>query len=401
MNKLIEQLNEITGYKVKEEIIFKLAHIILSKDTTPKSKELEKVTMTMGELFEFQDVLDVGEKDVSGLYIETPSGLSEIKTLIKKPKEEIVTVRTSSTESKVASKHIFPMINGEEVFAEDVTEVIVGQTVEKVLSKEYSEPEFLYDISIPYPHLYYTENKVLHHNSALLMSSACSVYMAKKNVLFISLEMTDMEIGRRIDANLLNYSANDLGEIDRREFEKRLTEISKLAGNLVIKDYSAGTFSVLTLKSLMGELKAHDGFVPDLICIDYIGLMGSTRTTLSSAGGYGFYKSIAEELHGFSKKEDIAILTAAQLNRCVGAGTIINGKRIEDIKTGENIQGSDGEVTVITKKSSGKLNGYKIITKSGKEIIVSRNHRFPTKDGLISIETGLSTGMKICTLSSV
>ena len=36
---------------------------------------------------------------------------------------------------------------------------------------------------------------------------------------------------------------------------------------------------------------------------------------MAVAGGYSFYKSIAEELHGFSKKEDVAILTAAQLNR--------------------------------------------------------------------------------------
>jgi replicative DNA helicase len=151
--------------------------------------------------------------------------------------------------------------------------------------------------------------------SALLMSAASTAYLGKKNVLFISLEMTDMEISRRIDANLLNHPANDLGSLNRKEFMTRLEEISKLAGNLVIKDYSAGTFSVLMLKSLMNELKAKDGFSPDIICIDYIGLMNSTRTTISQSGGYAFYKSIAEELHGFSKQEDVIIFTAAQLNR--------------------------------------------------------------------------------------
>lgn len=151
--------------------------------------------------------------------------------------------------------------------------------------------------------------------SALLMSAASTAYLDKKNVLFISLEMTDMEIGRRIDANLLNYPANDLGKMDRKEFERKLTEVSSLAGNLVIKDFPAGTFNTLTLKSLMGELKSHDGFVPDMICIDYIGLMSSTRVTMAQAGGYAYYKSIAEELHGFSKKEDVIIFTAAQLNR--------------------------------------------------------------------------------------
>ena len=43
--------------------------------------------------------------------------------------------------------------------------------------------------------------------------------------------------------------------------------------------------------------------------------MSSTRVNLGTAGGYTFYKSIAEELHGFSKKEDLIVVTAAQLNR--------------------------------------------------------------------------------------
>ncbi len=151
--------------------------------------------------------------------------------------------------------------------------------------------------------------------SAILMSAASSAYLSGKNVLFISLEMTDMEIARRIDANLLNHPANDLGKLDRKEFESRMKSISEIAGNLVIKDFPSGTFSTLTLKALLNELKSKDGFTPDLICIDYIGLMASTRVSLGTAGGYAYYKSIAEELHGFSKKEDIIALTAAQLNR--------------------------------------------------------------------------------------
>jgi len=151
--------------------------------------------------------------------------------------------------------------------------------------------------------------------SALLMSAASTAYINKEDVLFISLEMTDMEIGRRIDANLLNHPANDLGKLSHAEFTRKLSEISELSGRLVIKDYPAGTFNTLTLKALLGELKSKDGFVPKLICIDYIGLMSSTRVSLGTAGGYMFYKSIAEELHGFSKKEDVIIFTAAQLNR--------------------------------------------------------------------------------------
>jgi len=152
--------------------------------------------------------------------------------------------------------------------------------------------------------------------SALLVASAAEQYLQKEDVLFVSLEMPENEIARRIDANLLNVQANDLGKMRRDEYTSRLSKIDKDAGRIVVKDYSAGTFSVLTLKSLLSELNSKDGFDPSVIIIDYIGLMASSRVSLAQSGGsYAYFKAIAEELHGFAKKFDKALFTAAQLNR--------------------------------------------------------------------------------------
>lgn len=153
--------------------------------------------------------------------------------------------------------------------------------------------------------------------SALLVAGAAQQYLRGEDVLVISLEMTEFEIGRRIDANLLNVDANELGKLGKEEYLSRLDKIADdCGGRLVVKDLPAGTFSVLKLKSLLSELKAEDGFDPSVIVIDYIGLMASSRVSMAQAGGsYAYYKAIAEELHGFSKKEDKAIFTAAQLNR--------------------------------------------------------------------------------------
>ena len=152
--------------------------------------------------------------------------------------------------------------------------------------------------------------------SALLVAAAAEQYLQKEDVLVVSLEMPEKEIARRIDANLLNVQANDLGKMKYDEYQSRLNEIDKNAGRIVIKDYSAGTFSVLSLKALLSELKSTDGFDPSVIIIDYIGLMASSRVSMSQAGGsYAYFKAIAEELHGFGKKYDKAMFTAAQLNR--------------------------------------------------------------------------------------
>ena len=151
--------------------------------------------------------------------------------------------------------------------------------------------------------------------SALLVADAANMLIIKQNVLFVTLEMPEFEIAKRIDANLLNVPANDMGKMGAQTFKNRLDEIHEHTGELRIKEYSAGTFNTIKLKSLMQELET-EGFTPDVICIDYITLMSSSRTTLDKVGGtYSFYKLIAEELHGFSKSEDKILITAAQLNR--------------------------------------------------------------------------------------
>ncbi len=123
--------------------------------------------------------------------------------------------------------------------------------------------------------------------------------------------------------------------------------------------------------------------------------MSSSRTTLAKIGGtYSYYKLIAEELHGFAKTEDKVMITAAQLNRCLAKGTLIGNIKIENINIGDKIKGSSNKVEVLSKIKT-KQKCYKIKLKSGKEIVVSANHRFPTKYGLCSIESGLVKGMEL------
>ena len=151
--------------------------------------------------------------------------------------------------------------------------------------------------------------------SALLVADAANMVMKGQNILFVTLEMSEKEIARRIDANLINVSANELNKLSFESYEAKMAEASKYAGQMKIKEYSSGTFSTIKMKSLVAEMKT-EGFEPDVIVIDYLTLMSSSRTTLAQAGGtYSYYKLIAEELHGFAKTFDIPIVTAAQLNR--------------------------------------------------------------------------------------
>ena len=148
--------------------------------------------------------------------------------------------------------------------------------------------------------------------SKTLMYLAANYISKGYNVIYITLEMPEEEIAKAIDANLLDMPANEIRNLSLEEFKQR---VPKDTGKLRIKEYPSGVFSVIQLKNLLQELNMKEGFDPDVVIIDYLGIMSSSRVSLGKAGSYLFYKSIAEELHGFSKEYDKVVLSAVQLNR--------------------------------------------------------------------------------------
>lgn len=159
--------------------------------------------------------------------------------------------------------------------------------------------------------------------SAALVSVAAHMILKGRNILYITLEMSEKEIAKRFDANILDYETKALKSTSAEEVATAFNNIKHQLGQLYIKEYSAGTFNTLQLKALVEDYKNTKGVLFDAICIDYLTLMSSYRTTLAKSGGtYGFYKSISEELHGFSKvceangnRTGIPIISASQLRR--------------------------------------------------------------------------------------
>ena len=148
-----------------------------------------------------------------------------------------------------------------------------------------------------------------------------SLLLKKENVLFITLEMPEKEIAKRIDANIIGTTINDLSELSNDEILDKWNKIKDNIGELVIKEYGAGTFNTMHLKSLLDELKSKKNFIPDAIVIDYVGLMTSARANKDS-NSYDALGKVAEDLHAIAKEtydsrgnKGIKMITSTQLNR--------------------------------------------------------------------------------------
>jgi replicative DNA helicase len=139
-----------------------------------------------------------------------------------------------------------------------------------------------------------------------------------RNVLYITLEMSEERIAERIDANLLDVRIDQLKELDKSSFDKKINTIAqKTRGRLVIKEYPTASAHVGHFRALLHELKMKKKFVPDIIFIDYLNICTSSRIKglSGSVNTYSLIKSIAEEIRGLAVEFNVPIWSATQVTR--------------------------------------------------------------------------------------
>ena len=231
---------------------------------------------------------------------------------------------------------------------------------------------------------------------------ASSYLLQSKNVLYITLEMAEEEIAKRIDANILNVPINQLEELPKSMFENKVRKLlEKTTGNLVIKQYPTASAHSGHFKALVNELALKKSFKPDVIFIDYLNICASSRFKAgANVNSYSYVKSIAEEVRGMIVELDVPLITATQTTRCLGLDTLViknTGEqiKIKEIKVGDEILSHSGNVLVEKVFPIEVQDVYEIVTKSGKKILCSDKHIFPTIDGEKNIISGLTIGDKL------
>ena len=153
--------------------------------------------------------------------------------------------------------------------------------------------------------------------SLFMCHMASSVLLTGKNVLYITMEMAEEKIAERIDANLLNVNIQDIGELPKQTFEKKVTNLAqKTQGTLIIKEYPTASAHSGHFTALLNELALKKSFRPDIIFIDYLNICASSRYRGgSNVNSYTVIKSIAEELRGLACEANVPIVSATQTTR--------------------------------------------------------------------------------------
>ncbi len=144
-----------------------------------------------------------------------------------------------------------------------------------------------------------------------------------KNVLYITCEMAEERIAERIDANLMNITMDELKDLPKNVYDKKIESVtSGISGKLIIKEYPTATANVNHFRSLLEELKMKKNFTPDIIFIDYLNICAAARfKNAANVNSYMYIKAIAEELRGLAVEQNVPIFSATQTNRSGFANT--------------------------------------------------------------------------------
>jgi len=153
--------------------------------------------------------------------------------------------------------------------------------------------------------------------SLFMCHVASSVLLQGKNVLYITLEMAEEKIAERIDANLLNTNIQDIAELPKSTFTKKIDKLAaKTSGKLIVKEYPTASAHCGHFRALLQELKLKKSFEPDIIFVDYLNICASSRyRSAVNVNSYSYVKAIAEELRGLAVECSLPIVSATQTTR--------------------------------------------------------------------------------------
>ena len=169
---------------------------------------------------------------------------------------------------------------------------------------------------------YYT-NGILSHNSLWMQNFAVKAADLGSNVLYITLEMSERKVMKRLGAMRLKIPINDYDKQskDTEFIKKRIANMGSLkeggdlfqksVGKIFTKFWAAGTATIVDFDNYIQKLQQRRGIKIDLVIVDYITLVASPKGANDSLYTKG--KHLAEGLRALGAKYKCPVITGVQV----------------------------------------------------------------------------------------
>jgi hypothetical protein len=276
---------------------------------------------------------------VNDIQVMTPNGWIDIEGIGKTIEYEEWYIITSGDKDLIcADEHILYRCDNLDFTSKrcDLTEIFckdlkLGDWImtkdgpEEILHLALTgEKSHMYDLQISEGSnkQYYTNN-ILSHNSLWMQNFAVRSANMGHNVLYITLEMSERKVMKRLGSMRLKIPINDYDIIskDINLIKSRIANLSKTSdggifekkvGKIITKFWAAGTVTVNEFDNYIQRLKEKRDIKIDLIVVDYITLMAPIKG-IGADNLYTKGKQLAEGLRALGAKYLCPVITGVQV----------------------------------------------------------------------------------------
>lgn len=167
-----------------------------------------------------------------------------------------------------------------------------------------------------------------------------------KNVIYYTLELSDIYVGKRIDSIISGIAVEELK--NNRKFLEEC--IDKLPGKIIIKEYPPRKASISTIENHLERLEHQNNFIPDAIFIDYLDYVKNRSRRKEKKDDIDDVYIAAK---GLAKERRIPIVSPSQVNRMGAKDDIIEG----DKAAGSYDKTMIGDISIsLSRKRKDKIN---------------------------------------------
>ena len=278
---------------------------------------------------------------VNNLEVETPNGWVNIEGIGKTIQyDEWKIVTSGGKELICADTHLLYICDNMNFNTRkcDLTEIYCKnlELGDFIMTKE--GPEMVMEIGLTgnKSHMYdlqlsegsnkqYYTNGILSHNSLWMQNFAVKSADMGYNVLYITLEMSERKVMKRVGAMRLRIPINDYDTVskDTETIKKKISNLKnnnsgdlfeKKVGKIITKFWAAGTATVNDFDNYVQKLREKKGLKIDLIIVDYITLVAPVKG-IAGDNLYSKGKSLAEGLRAIGAKFKIPVITGVQVSK--------------------------------------------------------------------------------------
>lgn len=196
--------------------------------------------------------------------------------------------------------------------------------------------------------------------SLFLQNQAINWVEEGKNVIYITLELSEDLVSLRLDSMILKIPTKKVMS-DPKDAEFKITTMNmrKKYGKLTVKKMPEAGTSANDIRAYLKEFEIQNGYKPDGLIVDYLDLLYPIDSRISVSDTFTKDKLVSEELRRLAGDYDVPCMSASQLNR----GAIPAGEELDmsHIAGGiSKINTSDNVIYIFKSSTMDELGMYKI-----------------------------------------